>query len=140
VAAAHAYTIVEVLAVLTLIGAILAVAVPRVKLGLDRISVQAAAREVVATISWARMLAIGSHSSVAVDVVHRSGALRVRRGSEIVVTRPIGQTHAVQLTSTRDSMAYDPRGLGRGAANLSIVVRRGAAVETVFVSRLGRIR
>jgi hypothetical protein len=46
----------------------------------------------------------------------------------------------VELRATRDSLAYDPYGMGRGASNLSIVIRKGAAVETVFVSRLGRIR
>jgi hypothetical protein len=30
--------------------------------------------------------------------------------------------------------------LGRGAANLSVIIRRRAAAETVVVSRLGRVR
>jgi hypothetical protein len=37
-------------------------------------------------------------------------------------------------------MSYAPTGMGYGAANLSVVVRRNAAVETVYVSRLGRVR
>jgi hypothetical protein len=55
-------------------------------------------------------------------------------------SRAIGFAHGVRLGGTRDSLTYDPRGLGRGAANLSIVVRRGTIAETVFVSRLGRVR
>jgi hypothetical protein len=37
-------------------------------------------------------------------------------------------------------MAFGASGLGYGAANLRVVVRRGAASETVYVSRLGRVR
>jgi hypothetical protein len=37
-------------------------------------------------------------------------------------------------------MAFDPHGLGVGVANLSLIIRRGRAADTVFLSRLGRIR
>jgi hypothetical protein len=37
-------------------------------------------------------------------------------------------------------MAFDARGLGVGAANLSLVARRGRFADTLFVSRLGRLR
>jgi hypothetical protein len=48
--------------------------------------------------------------------------------------------YGVRVTASRDSMAYDARGLGYGAANLSVVVHRGRVAETVYVSRLGRVR
>ena len=50
------------------------------------------------------------------------------------------RAHGVTLSATRDSMAYAPNGLGYGASNLSIIVRRGAVTDTVVVSRLGRVR
>jgi hypothetical protein len=37
-------------------------------------------------------------------------------------------------------MSYSATGLGYGAANLSVFVRRNDSVDTVFVSRLGRLR
>jgi len=52
----------------------------------------------------------------------------------------IGAEHDVQLSASRVRMSYSPTGIGYGAANLSVVVRRSAVVDTVFVSRLGRVR
>ena len=136
----RAYTLVELLLVLTIVAVILAIAVPRGISSLDRITVTAAAADVQATMNYARSLALAGGSAVAIGVDSTTGELRIRRGEELVMTRNVGQAHGVAVRASRDSMTYDPRGLGRGAANLSIVVRRGIAVETVFVSRLGRIR
>ena len=52
----------------------------------------------------------------------------------------LGHAHGVSLVTTRDSIAFDARGLGYGAANLTLVARRGAAADTLVVSRLGRTR
>lgn len=126
--------------VLSVAAIVLAIAIPRVLLTLDRVSVRAAAGDVVTLLNTARTLALASHEPVAVDFCADSGAVRVRRGKELVAVRSVATLYQVTFTSSRDSMAYDSRGLGYGAANLSLVIRRGAAADTVFVSRLGRVR
>lgn len=132
-------TIIELLIVMTLAAVLMAIAIPHGQLMLDRISVHAAAGDLAMTLSSAREFALASRASVAVDFSSPAG-LRVRRGSDVLFTRNIASAHGVEITQTRDSLAFGPGGLGYGAANLSIVVRRRAAVETVFVSRLGRVR
>jgi prepilin-type N-terminal cleavage/methylation domain-containing protein len=134
------FTLPEVLIVLTMLGVVMMIAIPNAKAGLDRVSVRAASSDIRATLNYARMLAMAGGLAVAVDVDSTAGTLRVRRGDERIFTRAVGPAHGVRLAKTRDSLTYDPRGFGRGAANLSILVRRGATVETVFVSRLGRVR
>lgn len=134
------FTVPELLIVLTIVGVVMAIAVPSAKGGLDRVSVRSAASDIRATLGYARMLAMSGGIPVAVEVDSIVGTLRVRRGDERILMRGIGQAHGVRLGKTRDSLTYDPRGFGRGAANLSIHVRRGTSVETVFVSRLGRVR
>jgi Tfp pilus assembly protein FimT len=126
--------------VMMIVAIVLAIAIPRFQLVLDRITVHAAASDVTTLLSTARTLAIAGRSPVAVDVDSGSGTLRVRRGAEVVLSRSVGRIHGVKVGRTRDSLTYDPRGLGRGAANLSIVLRLRAASETVFVSRFGRVR
>lgn len=136
----HGYTVLELVIVLSISGLLMAIAIPRAQLMLDRVAVRAAAGDVLATLSTARILALAGNAAVAVDIDSVTGTLRVRRGSEVLLSRGIGQAHGVRVGRTRDSLTYDPRGLGRGAANLSIIIRRRAAAETVFVSRLGRAR
>jgi prepilin-type N-terminal cleavage/methylation domain-containing protein len=134
------YTLLELVIVVTIAGLLLAIAVPRGRLALDRLAVRSAAGDVVATMGYARAVALSGSTSVAVHLDSVTGTLRVRRGAEVLLARGVAHAHGVRLSGTRDSLIYDPRGLGRGAANLSIVIRRGAARETVFVSRLGRVR
>ena len=139
-ASRRGYTILELFIVLTIAGVVLAIAVPRTSETLDRLSVHAAAADVAATLGSARTLAMAVRATVAVEVDTVRGALRVRRGAEMLFTRDVGLAHNVRLRATRDSLAFGSRGLGHGAANLSILVYRRSAVETVFVSRLGRVR
>lgn len=134
------HSVVELLVVLTIAAVVLALVLPRASTVLDGIAVQSAAGDVAATLGTARSLAMAARAAVAVDVDSSSGVLRVRRGDEMLLSRNVGHAHGVRLRATRDSLAFGPRGLGRGGANLSIVIARGAVRETVFVSRLGRVR
>ena len=131
---------IELLIVMTIVGTLMAIAIPQSQKMLDRISVHAAAGDLAMTLSSAREFALASRSAVAVDFTDPKGNIRVRRDSDVLYSRNIASAHGVQLTSSRDSLAYSSLGLGRGAANLSIIVRRRLAAETVFVSRLGRVR
>ena len=42
------------------------------------------------------------------------------------------RTFGIRLSASRDSMAFDARGVGMGAANLSLILRRGRAADTLF--------
>ncbi len=135
-----AYSILELVVVMGITAVVMAIALPRGQRVLDRIAVHAAASDVQALLASARMLALAGHAAVAVDVDSASGVLRVRRGSDMLLSRNVGLAHGVIIGRTRDSLTYDGRGLGRGAANLSVIVSRRTAAETVFVSRFGRVR
>ena len=76
--------------------------------------------------------------AVVIDTV--GGGFVIRSGSSVIARRNIRSAFGVRVASSRDSMSYDPRGLGYGAANLTVSASRGKAAETLFVSRLGRVR
>jgi Tfp pilus assembly protein FimT len=133
-------TLAELAAVLALTAIVLSVAIPQSRRVVERAAVRGAVADVVTTLSAARQIAVARGGGVAVTVDERAATLRVVRGADTLETRPLGRAFGVTLRSTRDSLAYDARGLGSGAANLTLVVVRGATADTVVVSRLGRVR
>jgi prepilin-type N-terminal cleavage/methylation domain-containing protein len=135
-----AFTLLELIVVLTLLSILLGLSLPRIASAADRAAVRAATREAAGVFASARAAAIYRREPVAVAIDTVMGAVFSRMDSVALLRRDLRSVFGVRLSASRDSMAYDARGLGLGAANLMLVIRRGAAAETVFVSRLGRVR
>ena len=133
-------TLVELMAVAVVIGALAAIALPRLHEASDRFSCRAAIREGISLFSFARRSAMTRRAAVAVVIDTGRGAVIVRIGPAELARVGLRDRYGVRLRVTRDSMTYDPRGLGYGAANLTVIARRGRAAETLSVSRLGRTR
>lgn len=136
----HAFTIFEIAVTFCVLSILSAIAIPWAGDVLDRIRVRSAATEVQSVFSAARHIAIAhaAHATVEIDTAERS--ITVSVGRDTVRKRELGIAHDVLLSATRTRMSYSATGVGYGAANLSVVVRRNRAVDTVFVSRLGRVR
>jgi type II secretory pathway pseudopilin PulG len=135
----RAVTLAELLLALTVAGTLMALAVPLMKDALDRAAVRSAARDIATAFAAARAEALTRRSDVRVVFDSAGGVVSVR-GPGGTRARPVGSIYGVVFGATRDSMSYDGWGLGRGAANLTVVVARGRARDTLFVSRLGRVR
>lgn len=133
-------TLPELLLVLTVIGILGTIAIPRTVRWRDRVSVRSAALETVATLALARRWSLSRSSRTAITFDTAAATLIVRSYSDTIARRNLASSHGVTLAASRDSMAYTPNGLGYGASNLTLVVRRGSAAESIFVSRLGRVR
>ncbi|HEY2374660.1 MAG TPA: prepilin-type N-terminal cleavage/methylation domain-containing protein [Gemmatimonadaceae bacterium] len=135
-----AFTLAELLVVLAVLGVLLGLAVLRISAAADRAAVHAATADAAALFLSARQAAIYRRAPIAVLIDTSRATIEALADSELLVRRELGQGYRVRLTATRDSMAFDARGLGVGAANLSLVALRGRFAETLFVSRLGRLR
>ncbi len=138
----RATTLLELLVVLALLAAVAAVALPRAGRREDRRRVHGAALHAATVLSGARAEAVARGTAVAVAMDTAAGTLTVvaDAGSDTLRVRDLSALFGVRLRSTRDSLAYDGRGLGIGAANLTLTFIRGAAAETLVLSRLGRLR
>jgi prepilin-type N-terminal cleavage/methylation domain-containing protein len=136
----HAFTIVEITVAMCILSILSAIAMPRAAKLLDRIRVQGAVMDIASLFSSARHIAIAHSTQATVEIDAAAQTLYVIVGTDTLRKRDIGKEHGVQLTATRVRMSYSATGSGYGAANLSVVVRRSSAVDTVFVSRLGRVR
>jgi len=135
-----AFTLLEVIVVLTVTGVLLAMAVPRFAELRDRQAVRAAVDELGGAFQTARAAAIARREMIAVALDTARGVVEVRSSGAVIVRRALGSVYGIALVSNRDSAVYDPRGLGYGVTNLTAIVRRGAMVDTLTMSRLGRVR
>ncbi len=136
----HAFTIIELAVTVCILSILSAIAIPWAGEVLDRVKVRSAAMEIESLFSAARHIAIARAAQTTVEIDPATQSINVSIESDTVRKREIGAAHDVRLSATRTRMSYTATGMGYGAANLSVVVRRNAAVDTVFVSRLGRVR
>lgn len=132
-------TFIEQLAVLTLLGLLVAIAVRSGASLLDDAAVRTATRAAADAFGTARDHAVSSGRRVAVRIQQADLRLVVHSESDTLSRHLLGNHH-VTIESSRDSLAYAPSGLGWGASNLRLIVRRGSAADTLTVSRLGRVK
>lgn len=135
-----AYTVVELTITLSIIAVLSAIAMPWAGNLLDRVRVRGAVLEIESGFAAARHVAIARSALTTVNLDTVGGVMKVSVGDDTVRTIRVATDHDVKLAATRLQMSYSATGMGYGAANLSVVARRSAAVDTVFVSRLGRLR
>jgi Tfp pilus assembly protein FimT len=135
-----AFTIIESTLAICLICLVGAIAAPGVSRLLDAIEARQAAIEVETLFSAARHLAIARGAQVSVEIDTAKRVVSVRAGEDTLRKRELGKEHQVEIKATRVSVAYSPIGIGYGAANVTIIVKRNASVDSIIVSRLGRVR
>jgi Tfp pilus assembly protein FimT len=133
-------TAIEVAITLSVIAIMLGVVVPSAVRFRDGLAVRNASAEAVAAFAVARQSAIvrGARADLAID--DPPGNISVWVAGKSIMRRDLEATYGITLTTTRDSTAYSPLGLGHGLANLRMVIEKGRVAETIFVSREGRVR
>jgi prepilin-type N-terminal cleavage/methylation domain-containing protein len=140
VTAPHGVTLIELVLVITIMGLVSLIGIRQLQLYLDRIAARDAVRSAGGVIARARDDAIAMHSPVSVRIDTTLATVELLAMGRTFGRAALGATHGVSLSTTRDSITFDVRGLGYGAANLTLVARRGHSAETLTVSRLGRVR
>jgi prepilin-type N-terminal cleavage/methylation domain-containing protein len=136
----RAFTLIELTVTLCILSILSAIAIPRAAKLLDGIHVRGAVIEIESLFSTARHIAIARGAPTTVEIDTAARAIYVSWGGATLRNAKVGADHDVRLSATRLSMSYSATGMGYGAANLSVVVRRNSVADTVFVSRLGRLR
>jgi prepilin-type N-terminal cleavage/methylation domain-containing protein len=134
------YTLLELVVVVAIVGLVTITGVRGLRHHLDRIAVRNAVADAAGALARARDEALARHAVVRVRIDTGAATLVLRARGERVALYRLGHTHGVALSTSRDSIAFDARGLGYGAANLTLVARRGSAADTLVASRLGRVR
>lgn len=134
------FSLAELVTALAIAGVMLALTGPRFSAMRDRAATRSASADLGALFSTARHLAITRRATVAVILDASRSAVQVRSDDRTLVRHEFGTTYGVTLAANRDSSIFDARGFGYGAANLTVILRRGGAADTIAISRLGRVR
>jgi Tfp pilus assembly protein FimT len=136
----RAATLAELVVVIAIIALVSGFVLPPLKRGFDRLQTRAAAQATLQAFFTARANAIAQGRRTVVVLDAKRTRVLVTAAGDTLLARAIGSEHGVAMTASRDSMAFFPDGLGLGGANLSVVIRRGDAADTVIVSREGRAK
>ena len=136
----HGYTLVELVLAMAIMACASLTGLHALRARLDHIAARDAVRAAGGMVARAREEAVALHTPVSVRIDTATATLELLSRTGTLGRLALGALHGVALATTRDSITFDGRGLGYGAANLTLVVRRGLAAETLVVSRLGRVR
>lgn len=136
------FSLVELVIVLLIVTVLAAVGLPRLGPFLDRIATDHAAREVTTAIAMTR------HGAVLRGVLARltigGDSLRIDRLEQGSWTpwkrRPGPADLSVSLEVSNPVIVFGPTGMGWGVSNTKVVLRRGSQVETITMSRVGRVK
>ena len=134
------FTVLELVTVVAIAGLVCFATLHRLHAHLDRLAARSAVAAAALLVARAREEAIVRHALVTLHVDTATATVTLSALGRRFARAALGSEHGVRLAASRDSIAFDVRGLGYGAANTTLIARRGRAADTLVVSRLGRTR
>lgn len=140
--ARRGFTLIEMLVVITIVGILLGVVVPRYGAIAGSMKVHSAKQEMSTLLTQARATAI--HTDRTVQVVRSSNVISLvsvnGANRTILSQQDLGSQFGVTLTTTKDTVTYDSRGLVAGnSVTLKFVVTNGSTRDSVCLMALGTI-
>jgi prepilin-type N-terminal cleavage/methylation domain-containing protein len=138
----HGFTLIEVLMVITIVGILLGVVVPRYGAISGAMQVHSAKQEIAALLTQGRATAIQTdqtvlvvRSATAISLVAVSGT-----GSMLIAQQDLGSQFGVTVSATKDTVAYDSRGMVTGnTITLKYLVTNGVTRDSVCLMALGKV-
>lgn len=131
---------IELSVVMAIAGLVAALALPPLARALDGLSTHGAIEETEAACVLARHTALERATFATVTFDTLSGTVTVTAAGDTVARRTLGARYRISLEASRTSVTFAPNGLGYGAANVRVIAARGRAADTLYISRLGRVR
>jgi len=136
------FSLVELIVTMAAVAVVTAVTLPRLGGVLDWLAVDNEAVRVTTALAVTRHVAIMRGARARLVVA--SDSLRIDRWDDRTwtpVLRWVGPREAgVRLEVSNPEIAFGPTGIGWGASNTTVVLRRGSRFETITTSRLGRVK
>ena len=139
---AKGFTLLELIVVVCIAAVLAALWIPRAARWLDWLATERAARDVTTALDVGRNGAVmqSTRARITID----PDTLRIDRlgpqGWQPWWRTPGPASHGVTLEVSNPIIVFGPTGMGWGASNTTIVLRRGSQAETITMSRVGRIK
>ena len=138
----NGFTLIEVLIVITIVGILLGIVVPRYGSIAAAMNVRSAKQEMATLLAQGRATAIQTDQTVkvirsgnVVSLVAVSGA-----GATIISQQDLGSQFGVTLSASKDTIAYDSRGMVSGnTTTLKFIVTNGVTRDSVCLMSLGKV-
>ncbi len=138
----NGFTLGELIVVIAIMAVLAALIGPRLGPAFDRIATDGAARDVTTALAVARAAAVMQGTRARVRIAPDS--LLVDReesaGWQRYARWPGPAAAGVTLSVSNPEIVFGPLGIGWGAANTRVVLRRGSQIATITTSRLGRVK
>jgi prepilin-type N-terminal cleavage/methylation domain-containing protein len=136
------FSLAELMLTLVVVGAVTTVALPHLAGVLDWLAVDAEATKVTTALAVTRNAAI--MRGVRARLVVAADSLRID-GSDGRTWTPLARWSGpreagVLLEASNPEVVFGPTGIGWGASNTTIVLRRGSRFKMITTSRLGRVK
>jgi prepilin-type N-terminal cleavage/methylation domain-containing protein len=138
------FTLAELIIVILMVGVLTAMLAPRVGEAITKQGVRSARSAIVSMHSTARAAAIQRSRRTTLLVSGTTLVVRARHpvtGVLDTIGNPqdMRSRYGVGVVTTRDSLVFDPRGVGIESGTTTIVVSRGAYADTLQISPAGRV-
>lgn len=136
------FTVLELMVVICIAGILVGFWLPRAARLMDWITTDRARHDMTAALAVARHSAVqhGTRARLTIS----ADTLRIDRlegaGWESYWRWPGPASHGVTLQVSNPIVVFGPTGMGWGASNTTIKLSRGSHVETITMSRLGRVK
>jgi len=143
----NGFTLVEMMIVVVLIGAILLIGWPKVASGLAKTNLRSSRTTVANMFAKARAFAMQSNRRTSINFngnnVVITASPRTLAGTGTVDSiggvEKLSEAYGVALTAPVASVAFDPRGFGTLGGTQTFVVTRNSKRDSVMVDGLGRV-
>lgn len=147
------FTILEVIVVMTIIGVLVMIGVPKMRAAFQKTNVRSARSAASTYVATARQAAIqrgcrgvvhfssGAAGTVWVTVCPRMSPTGSGSIDTIGVVSKLAKMYGVTMSETRDSVQFDPRGLSLDNTTTTIVRFAGNTgnTDSIVVNQLGKV-
>lgn len=137
------FTMIELMIVIVLVGAMASFAFPRIGDAITKQRVKSARTAIVSLHAKARANAIqrGAQTTFRLDknVVTITSRHPLTGAADTVGVESLVSRYGVEVKSSRVSLVFDPRGLGMESDQTEIAITRGKWGEKILISARGRV-